>query len=85
MLTHCYTCTCLFLIVGLYPNTTLNVTDEDYIGPLPSVPTEDVDYLLWVAWIFVVICSGFLFVQSSYGQHWINRVKILWQEHQHID
>ncbi|KAJ8315909.1 hypothetical protein KUTeg_006543, partial [Tegillarca granosa] len=60
-------------ITGLNPNTTLNVTDEDYIGPLPSVPTADVDYLLWLSWIFVIICSGFMFVQSSYGQQWINR------------
>ncbi|KAK3091543.1 hypothetical protein FSP39_020644 [Pinctada imbricata] len=70
---------------GLNPNMTVNITEEDQIGPLPSVPVESTDYLLWLAWVFVVMCSTFMFIHSQKGQQWINKVKILWQEHQHIE
>ncbi|XP_071106492.1 thioredoxin domain-containing protein 15-like [Haliotis cracherodii] len=72
-------------VTGLEPNTTVNVTEGDFQGPLPSVPTEDPDYLLWMAWVFVLICSSYIFVNSQYGQQSINRVRVLWQEHQHIE
>ncbi|XP_046557421.1 thioredoxin domain-containing protein 15-like [Haliotis rubra] len=72
-------------VTGLEPNTTVNVTDQDFQGPLPSVPTEDPDYLLWMAWVFVLVCSSYIFVNSHYGQQSINRVRVLWQEHQHIE
>ncbi|KAL3876187.1 hypothetical protein ACJMK2_034058 [Sinanodonta woodiana] len=70
---------------GLEPNTTVNVTEADYIGPLSSIPAEESDYLLWFAWVFVILFSSYMVIQSTRGQHWINRVRILWQEHQHID
>ncbi|XP_033738674.1 uncharacterized protein LOC117326148 [Pecten maximus] len=72
-------------ITGLEPNSSVNVTQEDYEGPLSSIPTEESDYLLWVAWIFVLIFTSIVFVQSAYGQQCITKVRILWQEHQHID
>lgn len=70
---------------GFEPNITVNVTSEDLSGPLPSVAMETTDYMLLVSWLFVIFCSGFMFVQSSLGQQWINKVNMLWQEHQHID
>lgn len=70
---------------GLEPNTTVTVTEEDFQGPLASIPTEETDYLLWFAWIFLVVCGGHLFIQSQPGQRAIERVKVLWQEHQHIE
>lgn len=70
---------------GLEPNETVTVTPEDLIGPLPSVATETTDYMLLVSWLFVIFCSGFMFVQSNLGQQWINKINLLWQEHQHID
>ncbi|XP_069124791.1 thioredoxin domain-containing protein 15-like [Argopecten irradians] len=72
-------------ITGLEPNSSVNVTEKDYEGPLSSIPTEETDYLLWVAWLFVLIFTGIVFVQSTYGQQCITKVRILWQEHQHID
>ncbi|XP_041364499.1 thioredoxin domain-containing protein 15-like [Gigantopelta aegis] len=72
-------------VTGLDANSTVNVTESDYLGPVPSVPTTDTDYLLWLAWIFVIGCSGWMFVHSHYGQQSINRVRVLWQEHQHIE
>lgn len=70
---------------GFEPNTTVTVMPQDYVGPLQSVATETTDYMLIVSWMFVMSCSAFMFVQSNLGQQWINKVKILWQEHQHID
>ncbi|XP_061191278.1 thioredoxin domain-containing protein 15-like [Saccostrea echinata] len=70
---------------GFEPNTTVTVLPQDFAGPLQSVATETTDYMLIVSWMFVVSCSAFMFVQSNLGQQWINKVKILWQEHQHID
>ncbi|XP_045214694.1 thioredoxin domain-containing protein 15-like [Mercenaria mercenaria] len=70
---------------GLEANSTVNVTDADYLGPVPSVPTDEPDYLLLISWIFVIFCSSCMFIKSNKGQQWINRVRILWQEHQHID
>lgn len=70
---------------GMEPDISVNVTDDDYTRPLPSVPADETDYLLWISWLFVVIFVSVVFVRSSYGQLYINKVKILWQEHQHIE
>lgn len=67
------------------PDTDVNVTEADFEGPLPSVPSDETDYLLWISWLFVVIFISVVFVRSSYGQHYINKIIILWQEHQHIE
>lgn len=74
-----------FIFSGFQANQTVNVTEEDYIGPVPSTPTNEPDYLLMISWIFVILCSTCMFVKSTKGQQWINKVRILWQEHQHID
>lgn len=68
---------------GMEPETAANVTDDDYLGPLPSVPSDETDYLLWISWLFVIVFISVVFVRSSYGQLYINKIKILWQEHQH--
>ncbi|CAG2195297.1 unnamed protein product [Mytilus edulis] len=70
---------------GMEPDISVNITDDDYTRPLPSVPADETDYLLWISWLFVVIFVSVVFVRSSYGQLYINKVKILWQEHQHIE
>lgn len=70
---------------GLEPNITVNVTEADYLGPVPSVPTTEPDYLLLISWMFVIFCSSCMFIKSNKGQQYINRVRVLWQEHQHID
>ncbi|XP_064603486.1 thioredoxin domain-containing protein 15-like [Liolophura sinensis] len=72
-------------LTGLDPNVSVVLEDQDYEGPLPSVPIPETDYLLWLAWVFVCACSTYMFTVSSTGQHIINRVMVLWQEHQHIE
>ena len=61
----------------------MELSAEDYEGPLSSTPTEETDYLLWFAWIFIIVCSGHIFISSQLGQLAIERVNVLWQEHQH--
>ncbi|KAL8593224.1 hypothetical protein ACOMHN_009879 [Nucella lapillus] len=68
---------------GLEANSSVELSSEDYEGPLSSSPTEESDYLLWFAWVFIVVCSGHIFISSEIGQTAIERVMVLWQEHQH--
>lgn len=76
---------CSNSFAGLEANNTVNVMEADHVGPVPSIPTNEPDYLLMISWAFVIFCSTCMFVKSTKGQQWINRVRILWQEHQHID
>ena len=72
---------------GLKGNKSVEVTQEDHEGPLSSVPTEEVDYLLWLSWIVVL---GFTVHMASNTA----TARSLWQflasfgqehNHQHID
>ena len=46
----------------------VNVTDDDYAGPLPSVPTEGTDYLLIFSWVFNIAFCIVMFVRSRWGK-----------------
>ncbi|XP_005090242.1 thioredoxin domain-containing protein 15 [Aplysia californica] len=70
---------------GMEPNVSVTVEPFDYFGPLPSTAVRGRDWLLWLAWAFVLSCSGYGFVCSHYGQGLITRLRVLWQEHQHIE
>uniref|UniRef100_A0A0B7B0Z0 Thioredoxin domain-containing protein n=1 Tax=Arion vulgaris TaxID=1028688 RepID=A0A0B7B0Z0_9EUPU len=70
---------------GLEPNKTVILEPEDYVGPLPSVVVQGRDWLLWLAWTFVIVCTACGFVRSQYGQSLIMWLRVLWQEHQHIE
>ncbi|XP_050394619.1 thioredoxin domain-containing protein 15 isoform X2 [Patella vulgata] len=72
-------------VTGLEANSSIEVEEEDFIGPLSSIPTVESDYLLWCAWIFILLCTSHLFINSRYGQGAIDKVRTLWQEHQHIE
>ncbi|GFO18525.1 thioredoxin domain-containing protein 15 [Plakobranchus ocellatus] len=70
---------------GLEPRKFVLLEPLDFVGPLPCVVRQGRDWLLWLAWVFVATCTAYGFVQSQYGQGFIARLKVLWQEHQHID
>ena len=86
---------CLFLhpvnlsrFAGLEFNSSLlEVTDLDYVGPLPSVPTQERDYLLWLSWIFIISFSSYMFSRSHTGLRLWNYVNSFGavHEHHHID
>uniref|UniRef100_A0A2C9JBY6 Thioredoxin domain-containing protein n=2 Tax=Biomphalaria glabrata TaxID=6526 RepID=A0A2C9JBY6_BIOGL len=70
---------------GLLPDKHVKLEPTDFVGPLPSVVVRGRDWLLWLSWTFVIMCSTYSFVRSHYGQNCITRLRILWQEHQHIE
>ncbi|CAL1528265.1 unnamed protein product [Lymnaea stagnalis] len=70
---------------GLSPDKNVKLEPTDFVGPLPSVVQRGRDWLLWLSWAFVITCSVYGFVRSRYGQSFILRLRVLWQEHQHIE
>lgn len=47
---------------------TVNVTDQDYIGPISSEATNDTDIYLILSFIFVISFGLYTFSQTSYGE-----------------
>lgn len=72
-------------MTGLEADKSVEVSEQDLIGPISSIPTSEPDYLLWLAWTFISVCSLSMFYASSLGQQLINKIHTLWQEHQHIE
>ncbi|KAH9513008.1 Thioredoxin domain-containing protein 15 [Bulinus truncatus] len=70
---------------GLMPDKYVKLEPTDFVGPLPSIVVRGRDWLLWLSWTFVISCSLYSFVRSHYGQNCISRLRVLWQEHQHIE
>ncbi|BFZ17930.1 hypothetical protein BsWGS_20969 [Bradybaena similaris] len=70
---------------GIESDKSVTLEPTDLEGPMPSQVVQARDWLLWLAWTFVIICSVFGFVRSQYGQSVITRMRVLWQEHQHIE
>ena len=68
---------------GLQPDANFTLSMSDWDGPLSSSPVRGRDWLLWLAWIFVLSCSTVGLVKSHFGQGLINKLGVLWQEHQH--
>ena len=80
MLTVC------FYVLGLQGNSSVEVEEEDYLGPLPSTPTDDPDYLLWLSWIFIISFSCYMFSNSRTGLAIFEYIGHLGNiEHQHVD
>lgn len=75
----------MFPPLGLESDKSVTLEPTDLEGPMPSQVVQARDWLLWLAWTFVIICSVFGFVRSQYGQSVITRMRVLWQEHQHIE
>ncbi|XP_064632754.1 thioredoxin domain-containing protein 15-like [Lineus longissimus] len=72
-------------VTGFKPLPDVNLTDADFEGPVPSTPTNHPDYLLLLAWVFIIICVTYMVVKSNSGQQLWQKVQHLWLEHQHLD
>lgn len=76
-------------VTGMQANSSVEVTEDDYIGPLQSEPTQEIDYLLLLSWLFVILCCIMGAVRSSAGVRvWNTLVAMGHHEqhhHQHID
>lgn len=80
-----------FLFIGLEHNeTSLNVTSADMNGPVPSMLTKKIDYVLVLAWIFTLACMCFGFVRSTFYRRFVDLIQNTWQEaaaaqHEHVE
>jgi hypothetical protein len=77
-------------ITGLSPISGKELTDEDMEGPVPTTPTPRVDYVLILAWIFVLACCCRFLVLSTGFKRFIEYVRNNWREaeqaqHDHAD
>lgn len=53
---------------------------EDFKGPLPNKVEKKTDYWLYVAWIFIVVCSCYYFSKSVLYVQIIEMIKRNWRE-----
>jgi len=67
----------------------INVTSQDFVGPLPSTPTKDIDIWLVIAWIFIIICFFHYASKSILWKKIIELIRTTWREaedqHEHAD
>jgi hypothetical protein len=67
----------------------MNVTTKDFEGPLSSVPKKEVDWYLYLAWIFIIGCFLHYVTKSAIWKRAIDYVRTAWREaeaqHEHID
>ncbi|XP_058830277.1 thioredoxin domain-containing protein 15 isoform X2 [Topomyia yanbarensis] len=62
---------------------TINVPhyiSEDFKGPLSNKVERKIDYWLYVAWIFIVLCSCYYFSKSAFYVQIIEMIKRNWRE-----
>ena len=74
---------CVDCATVLLPNSSVEMSPADNEGPFTILYEKNADYLLWFAWTFIIICISHVFFTSQVGKHAVERVYILWQEHQH--
>jgi hypothetical protein len=76
-------------LTGMSPVLAPNITDEDLLGPLQSVPQLKFDYLLLFSWIFCITCFSYMFGKSNLFKTIAETVRNNWREaeaqHEHID
>ena len=72
---------------GFEANTSVTVLPVDHDGPLSSSPTQERDWLLWLAWAFVIVCFTTMFAKSTVGQRVWEAIANFGMEHEnhHID
>ena len=65
---------------GVEGNFSVQISEEDYIGPLKNKPVEDRDYYLLFSVLFLLTFGAFMFAKSSYQQLVWDRIRqVQWQ------
>lgn len=76
-------------LTGISPTGPVNVTEEDYIGPLQSSPQSRIDFLLLFSSFFVLICLLYLFSKTRLWKITVETIRNNWREaeaqHEHFD
>lgn len=65
---------------GVEGNFSIQISEQDHIGPLKNKPVEDRDYYLLFSVLFLLTFSVFMFAKSSYRQLVWDRIQAVpWQ------
>lgn len=68
------------LIEGVEGNFSVQISEQDHVGPLKNKPVEDRDYYLLFSVLFLLMFGTFMFAKSSYRQLVWDRIQaIQWQ------
>lgn len=69
---------------GVEGNFTLQISEEDYLGPLRNKPVDETDYYLLLSVLFLLTFGVFMFGKSSYRQLLLDRIQAInWQRFFH--
>ncbi|XP_033119711.1 thioredoxin domain-containing protein 15-like isoform X2 [Anneissia japonica] len=70
---------------GLQPDSSVEVLTQDYDGPLPSIPTKEPDYILWLSVAFLALFTIYMMYQHC--GHIVARLhqEMVGDVHEHID
>lgn len=76
-------------LTGIEASGLLEVLESDHSGPVPSQAEIEPDYLLYLAWVFTVVCALGYFSKSSFSRRLIESLQNNWREveiqHEHND
>ena len=69
-------------VTGLSPAGpgTLEITEQDRAGPVPSVVEHRVDYVLILSWLFVILCACHFVIKSTVFKRLTEYVRNNWRE-----
>lgn len=76
-------------LTNLQPNGSLYVTSADFMGPVGSTPSNEMDYCLVLSWIFIIACVLYFTSRSRWWQQFVELIQNTWREsnaqHEHVD
>lgn len=69
-------------VTGLSPagRGTLEITEEDKAGPVPSKVEHRIDYVLILSWFFVLLCACHFVIRSAAFKRFAEYVRNNWKE-----
>lgn len=71
------------------PNGSLHVTSADFSGPVSSVPVNETDWCLILAWLFIAVCAMYYTSRSHWWRQFVESVQNTWREsnaqHEHAE
>lgn len=76
-------------LTNLQSNGSLYVTSADFMGPIASTPSNEMDYCLVLSWIFIIACMLYFTSRSRWWQQFVEAIQNTWREsnaqHEHVD
>lgn len=76
-------------LTNLQPNGSLYVTSADFMGPIASTPSNEMDYCLVLSWVFIIACVLYFTSRSRWWQQVVELIQNTWREsnaqHEHVD